>query len=242
MATFINKSDMNRFFNLKLSASIMCANLLCLEKDLKILETEGIHMIHFDIMDGHFVPNLALSPLLLRWIRPVCSLPIDVHLMVTDPERYFQDLFQQNVDYITIHVETLGSHGTRLFRTIKQHGILAGIAINPLTPIDYLKPLLPYIDKVTVMSVDPGFAGEPFIEAAITKLKLLKQIKNRKKYRFELEVDGSINSATFEKVISAGAEILVVGSSGLFSRHPDLRTAVRGLLNELADICRRMGV
>lgn len=234
--------DMNIVFPLKLSASVMCANLACLERDLKILETEGIHMIHFDVMDGHFVPNLALSPLLLRWIKPICNLPIDVHLMVTNPEKYFQDLFQQKVDYITIHVETLGSHGTRLVREIKKHRIMAGIAINPLTPVDFVKPLLPYVDKVTVMSVDPGFAGEPFIETAIIKLKLLKRIKNRKGYRFEIEVDGSVNSATFEQVISAGAEILVVGSSGLFSRHPDLREAVRGLLSELADIRRRMEV
>lgn len=235
-----SKKLLDKSLPVKISASIMCANLGCLSNDLQVLEQEGIDMIHYDIMDGHFVPNLALSPIMIPYLKSACSIPFDVHLMVTHPEQYLSSLFDYNVECITVHVETLGTNCFRLIRTIKNRNILVGIAINPVTPLNYLNYLLPYVDKITIMTVDPGFAGQQFINSTLSKVAILSKLKKRKKHRFLIEVDGAINSATFKQVISAGAEILVVGSSGLFARSKDLREAVRQLRHELYLIMREI--
>lgn len=224
----------------KISASLMCANLGRLEEEVRILEETGIDLIHFDVMDGHFVPNLALSPLILKAIKNKTSLPFDVHLMVTNPELYLLQLFELKVEYITLHVETIYNSGTRLLREIKNHGVLCGIALNPLTPISYVKYIYPYVDKITLMTVDPGFSGQPFITTILNKIKRLANFRRRNKLSFDIEVDGSINSATFEHVLAAGANILVVGESGLFSRHENHELAAQLLLDELKHIWEKI--
>lgn len=225
---------------IKIAASIMCADLGALREVLKILEEQNIDLIHFDVMDGHFVPNLALSPAMLTWLKPYTSLPFDIHLMVRNPANYLAMLAEHHVEYITVHVETLSHEGMRVIQKIRAVGSRPGVALNPITPISTLKHILPYVDKITVMTVEPGFSGQSFIETTVKKIQFLRSVRRRCRLSFAIEVDGAINSKTFETVIKAGADVLVVGTSGLFSRHPDLRVAVQLLRQELVDVVRRL--
>jgi len=224
---------------IKLSASIMCADLGNLREQIKILEQGNIDMIHFDVMDGHFVPNLALSPMMLPWLKPFTSLPFDVHLMVKNPEKLLDQIIENNVEFITVHIEILPHYGIRLLNTIRKRGVKVGIAINPLTSIDNVKYFLDYVDKFTIMTVDPGFAGQQFIPSALQKVKYLAFIRKKKKLHFDIEVDGSINSNTFEKVLNAGANVLVLGASGLFNKHQDLQSAITMVKNEIEALLQK---
>lgn len=227
-------------FPFKISASLMCANLGRLEDEVRVLEKTGFDIIHFDVMDGHFVPNLALSPMILKTLKKNASIPFDVHLMVTNPELYLPELFDLSVEYITVHIETIQNSGTRILRKIKDRGTFCGVAFNPLTPISYVKYIYPFIDKITVMTVDPGFSGQPFISTVLNKIKELVLFKRRLRLTFDIEVDGSINSATFEQVLVAGANILVVGESGFYSRHENREIAARLLFEELQHVWEKI--
>jgi D-allulose-6-phosphate 3-epimerase len=213
----------------KISPSMMCADLSQLGAQLQILDEEGVDSFHFDIMDGHFVPNLALSPLIVRGLRPLSRKPFNVHLMVENPTLYLPDLYDIGVNCVTVHVETMGSSAFRILADIKTHGSKVGVALNPATPLNTVEYMLEQVDSVTIMTVDPGFAGQAFIWPMLNKIRALRALREQHGYDFEIEVDGSINAQTFGPVIKAGADVLVVGTSGLFSLDKDLRLAVRKL-------------
>jgi D-allulose-6-phosphate 3-epimerase len=213
----------------KISPSMMCADLSQLGAQLQILDEEGVDSFHFDIMDGHFVPNLALSPLIVRALRPLSRKPFNVHLMVENPTLYLPDLYDIGVNCVTVHVETMGSSAFRILANIKTHGSKVGVALNPATPLNTVEYMLEQVDSVTIMTVDPGFAGQAFIWPMLNKIRALRALREQHGYDFEIEVDGSINAQTFGPVIKAGADVLVVGTSGLFSLDKDLRLAVRKL-------------
>lgn len=221
----------------KIAPSMMCADLSQLGTQLQILDEEGVDLFHFDIMDGHFVPNLALSPLILHSLRPLSRTPFDAHLMVDNPTLYLRELYRIGVDIITVHIETIGSSAFRILTDIKNQGLRVGIAVNPATSLSALEYVLEQVDKVTIMTVDPGFAGQAFIAPMVDKIRTLDALRKQRGYAFEIEVDGSINAQTFRQVISAGADILVVGTSGLFALDKDLRAAVRKLKATLQEEC-----
>ncbi len=207
-----------------LAPSILSANPLAVGEALRSLEGEG-DWIHVDIMDGHYVKNITLSPFFVESIRAACKLPIDCHLMVTNPEDFVDVLAKAGADYIVPHAETINAQAFRIIDMIHSHKCKAGVAINPATPVSVLLPYIHRLDKITVMSVDPGFAGQPFIPEVLPKITELKNLKAEKGYSYLIEVDGSCNSKTFKRLYDAGAEVYIVGSSGLFNNDPDLAKA-----------------
>ncbi len=213
--------------NIILSASLMCADFKHLERDLKILKEEGIDFIHVDIMDGHFVPNIALSPLIIESIKEVTDLPFDAHLMVENPDLIIDKLTEIEVESITLHIETIKKYAFRIIKKIKSQNIKVGIAINPATSLCELEYLYPVVDKITVMTVDPGFSGQEFIPEVVPKIKRLSNIKKEGDYKFIIETDGAIGKERALEVIKNGAQMLTLGTSWLFKKSSNLRTQIR---------------
>ena len=206
------------------SPSLMCMDLLELKEQVAVLN-ERADMYHVDIMDGHFVKNITLSPFFVSTLKRVSKLPIDVHLMTEYPDDYIEELGKGGADYICPHAETINKDAFRIINKIKSFGCKAGIVLNPATPIEWIKYYIHLLDKITVMTVDPGFAGQPFIPEMVDKIKELKKLKEENNYKYLIEVDGSCNEKTFEILTKAGAEVLIVGSSGLFNLDADLPKA-----------------
>lgn len=212
-----------------LSASLMCANFKNLKEDLEALEKGGIDIIHVDIMDGHFVPNITLSPLIIESLKNITDLPFDAHLMVENPNIFIDDLIKIGTEIITLHIEVISNYAFRIIDKIKKANKKLGIAINPATPIDNLEYIYPLVDKITIMTVDPGFARQTFIPNMQKKIKRLSDIKRKNSYNFLIEVDGGINKKTFSQVIKNGANSLILGTSGLFDVSHDLETTVKNI-------------
>lgn len=212
-----------------LSASLMCANFKNLKEDLEALEKGGIDIIHVDIMDGHFVPNITLSPLIIESLKNITNLPFDAHLMVENPNIFIDDLIKIGTEIITLHIEVISNYAFRIIDKIKKANKKLGIAINPATPIDNLEYIYPLVDKITIMTVDPGFARQAFIPNMQKKIKRLSDIKRKNSYNFLIEVDGGINKKTFSQVIKNGANSLILGTSGLFDVSHDLETTVKNV-------------
>ena len=206
------------------SPSLMCMDLLSMKEQVEILN-ERADFYHVDIMDGHFVKNITLSPFFVSTLKRVSKLPIDVHLMTEYPDDYIEELAKSGADYICPHAETINKDAFRIINKIKGFGCKAGIVLNPATPIEWIKYYIHLLDKITVMTVDPGFAGQPFIPEMLDKIKELKELKEKNGYSYLIEVDGSCNERTFDILTEAGAEVLIVGSSGLFNLDSDLPKA-----------------
>jgi len=168
--------------------------------------------VHVDVMDGHFVPNITIGPLVLRSIRPLTSLPLDVHLMIENPEDHIDAFAHAGADLITVHVEVC-AHLHRVIQRIHDCGIQAGVALNPATPLGTLEEILPDVELVLVMSVNPGFGGQEFVASALDKIRRLRSWLDERGLRAEIQVDGGINAATIGKVAAAGATVLVAGSA-----------------------------
>lgn len=198
------------------SPSLMCMDLVDFKNQIDFLSTKA-DSFHIDIMDGHYVPNITLSPFFMEAIKRISNLPMDVHLMVMKPQDYIEPMVKAGAKLISLHAEVINGQAFRLLDQIKAAGCSTGITINPETPIDIMFPYMHKIDKITVMTVDPGFAGQPFIEETISKIEQLKQYKQDNNLNYNIEIDGSCNINTFKRLIAAGAETLIVGSSGLFS-------------------------
>lgn len=211
---------------IKISPSVMCANFRNLEDDIKILSENGVNLFHFDIMDGHFVPNFALSPIIVESLRGISSVPFDIHLMVERPANFIDRFLKIGVEYITVHIETASGDLYRIYERLKESNVGLGIALNPLTNLKALIYIGKYVSKITVMTVDPGFIGQNFINSMILKVEKLKMMREEHSFNFEIEVDGHINPSNFEKVIRAGADILVLGTSGLFGLKPNLKEGI----------------
>lgn len=197
---------------IKIAPSILSADFSRLGEEVKDVEKGGADYIHIDVMDGHFVPNITIGPLIVEAIRPVTSLPFDVHLMIEDPDRYIPQFIKAGADIITVHVEAT-KHLHRTLHMIKEQGIHAGVAINPATPVEMIRETLSYVDLVLLMTVNPGFGGQSFIPEVLEKIQKVKQWKDEYGYNFDIEVDGGINPETARKCVAMGANVLVAGSS-----------------------------
>lgn len=204
--------------------SLMCMDLLNIKDQLQILNSRA-DMYHVDIMDGHFVKNITLSPDFCRAIKPACQIPLDCHLMVTTPDDFIKPLTDAGAGYICPHAETINSDAFRIINKIRSLGCKVGVVLNPATPVSYIQHYIHLLDKVTVMSVDPGFAGQPFISEMLDKISCLRQLKQEKGYNYLIEVDGSCNERTFGELYRAGTEVFIVGTSGLFRLDEDLEKA-----------------
>ena len=203
--------------DVKISASIMCADFLHLGRVVRELEASGTDFLHFDIMDGHFVPNFTMGPDILKSIRGETDIPFDTHLMVYEPERYIETFIQAGSDLVVIHVEAC-RHLHRTIDLIRGNGAQAGVAINPATPLAALDYLLDEVDVVLVMAVDPGFVGQVMIPSAIGKIRRLKQKIDEARLGVQIQVDGNVSFENAPKIVLAGADILVAGTSSVFRR------------------------
>lgn len=195
-----------------LAPSILSADLLRLNEQVTLVDQCGADFIHIDVMDGHFVPNLTFGPVVVKAVSRITSLPLDVHLMMTNPDAYIEDFARAGASVITVHQEAC-THLDRTITFIKQNGCKAGVAINPATPVESLKPVLEIVDLILVMTVNPGFGGQSFIRYSLDKLRALKQLLRNRESECLVEVDGGINIETAREVMEAGATVLVAGAA-----------------------------
>ncbi len=214
--------------DVKISTSIMCADFLRLGEAVKELEASGADYLHFDIMDGHFVPNFTMGPDILKSIRGETDIPFDTHLMVYEPERYIETFIQAGSDLVVIHVEAC-RHLHRTINLIKENGARAGVAINPATPLSALDYLLDEVYMVLVMSVDPGFTGQTMIPSAIGKIRQLKQKITQSGLDVKIQVDGNVSFQNAPRMVLAGADILVAGTSSVFRKDMTISEGMKAL-------------
>jgi ribulose-phosphate 3-epimerase len=201
------------FMNNKMIApSILSADFSCLGEDIKAVEAAGADVIHVDVMDGHFVPNITIGPLVVKAVRKVTDLPLDVHLMISDADSYIEDFANAGADWITVHVEAC-PHLHRTIHQIRAMGKKAGAVLNPATSLTTLDQILPDLDLIMLMSVNPGFGGQSFIESSLGKIKMLRQMLDDIGSKAGIEVDGGVSPATIARITEAGANIFVAGSA-----------------------------
>lgn len=196
----------------KIAPSLLSADFSRLKEEVQEIEQAGADWLHLDVMDGHFVPNLTFGPLLVEAIRPHTELPFDVHLMIERPDTYINAFVKSGADYITVHQETC-LHLHRTIYHIKEQGVKAGVAINPATPLSVIEPILPDVDLILLMTVNPGFGGQSFISNVLSKIADLRTIIDQRGYQTEIEVDGGIALGTAKQVVESGATVLVAGSA-----------------------------
>lgn len=195
----------------KIAPSILTADLTRLAEELKAAESAGADWIHLDVMDGHFVPNITFGPLVAAAVRKATTLPLDAHLMIENPDSYIDPFARAGVDSVTVHVETC-RHLHRTVQAIKEAGMRAGVALNPATPVEAISEIIPFIDLVLVMSVNPGFGGQRFIRTSIAKIRRVREMLGHDSDA-ELQVDGGVAEDTIGDVVSAGASVVVAGSA-----------------------------
>lgn len=197
---------------IKIAPSILSADFLRLGEEIKALEEAGVDLIHIDVMDGHFVPNITIGPAVVESIRNITNLPLDVHLMIDEPDKFLNEFARAGADFITVHVEA-SIHLHRTVQYIKEKGIKAGVSLNPATSLCSLDHILSDIHMVLLMSVNPGFGGQEFIPSALKKIKDLKKMILDKGLHTLIEVDGGIKYDNAKDIVMAGADILVMGSA-----------------------------
>jgi ribulose-phosphate 3-epimerase len=210
----------------KIAPSILSADFSKLGEEIKDVEKGGADYIHVDVMDGHFVPNITIGPLIVEAIRPVTKLPLDVHLMIENPDQYIEAFANAGADYITVHVEAC-KHLHRTISYIKSFGIKAGVVLNPATPVETIQHIIEDIDMVLLMTVNPGFGGQAFIPSVLPKITQVKAMAESKNLTIEIEVDGGVNEETAKLCVEAGANVLVAGSA-VYNK-PDRGQAIAAL-------------
>lgn len=201
----------------KIAPSILSADFTRLGDEIKAVEKAGADYIHIDVMDGHFVPNITIGPMIVEAAKRATSLPLDVHLMISNPDQYVMEFRKAGADIITVHVEAV-NHLHRSIQLIRSTGAKAGVSLNPATHLETLEYVLADLDMVLLMTVNPGFGGQEFIGAVLPKIKRLKEIIKARGASVEIEVDGGINADTIGLASSAGADIFVAGSAVFKSR------------------------
>lgn len=201
----------------RIAPSILSADFARLAEEVKRVEEAGADLLHIDVMDGHFVPNLTVGPPIVEALRKVTKLPLDVHLMMTNPDSLLAEFAGAGADYLTVHVEAC-SHLHRTIQAVKERGVKAGVTLNPATPLSTLEEIVREVDLVLVMSVNPGFGGQRFIPSVLDKIRRARQLIDRAGARAALEVDGGVKIDNAAEIIAAGADILVAGSAIFTSR------------------------
>jgi ribulose-phosphate 3-epimerase len=202
----------------KLSASVLSADFGRLAEQVQEAEQAGVDWIHVDVMDGHFVPNITIGPAVTQALRRATRLPLDVHLMISNPERYVQDFAAAGADWLGVHVEAT-VHLERLIQQIKETGAKASVTLNPATPLDCLEYVLKEVDMVLLMTVNPGFSGQKFIPGVLPKIRRLRQMIDAQELNVLIQVDGGVSFDTVGDIVAAGADVLVSGS-GIFNDKP----------------------
>jgi len=195
-----------------LSPSILSSDFTDLKSTIRILELGNADWIHLDIMDGNFVPNLTFGPIIVDAINRITDLPLDTHLMISNPDFYIEKYIEAGSDILTVHQEAV-VHLHRTIVKIKDFNVKAGVSINPATPISAIENILDEVDLVLIMSVNPGFGGQTFIKNALKKISALKEIKEKNNFNFLIEVDGGIDIDNIQQVLEAGADVIVAGAS-----------------------------
>ena len=197
---------------IKIAPSILAADFAKLGQEVKEVEAAGAELIHIDVMDGHFVPNISFGAIALEAIRPLSTLPMDVHLMIENPDQYIEQFAKAGADYITVHVEAC-RHLHRTIQLIRSYGVKPGVVLNPHTPIEAIQHILEDVDMVLFMTVNPGFGGQKFIESVVPKVEALSKIIKERGLTIEIEIDGGINAETIVPCAKAGATVFVAGSA-----------------------------
>jgi len=215
----------------KLAPSILDVDFTCLERELRKIESGGADLLHLDIMDGNFVPNISFGPKIVKSIKSITSLPLEVHLMVEKPENHIKSFINAGGDIIIVHYET-SKHLDRLIQTINEAGVKSGIALNPATPLSVIEYLINKINILLIMTVNPGFGGQKFIPEMIAKIESARKIIDDQKKSISLAVDGGINLDNIPEVVNAGAEIIVAGQIISKSANPEMTIKkIKNILN-----------
>jgi len=197
---------------IKIAPSILSADFMRLGEEIHAAEEAGADLLHIDIMDGHFVPNITIGPAVVAAIRKITKLPLDVHLMIEDPDKFLPDFVNAGADYLTVHSEA-SVHLHRTVQWIREQGIKAGVSINPATPVSQLESIITEIDLVLLMSVNPGFGGQKFIPATMVKIRKVKEMIRAAGSRALIEIDGGVKQDNAKEIADAGADIVVMGSA-----------------------------
>jgi len=220
--------------SIRIAPSILSANFAALGEEIRRVEDAGAHAIHVDVMDGHFVPNITIGPPVVRSIRKVTNLPLDVHLMISDPDKFIPEFVEAGAAMLTVHAEAT-VHLDRTLNFIRSHKVLAGVSINPATPVSAIEHALGVADLLLVMSVNPGFGGQQFIPYTVEKIWRARQMIEERNYNCVIEVDGGIDTPTVPAVVKAGAELLVSGSAIFHAPDPGRK------IKELLEIASLVG-
>lgn len=219
--------------SIRLAPSILSADFGRLAEDIRSVEEAGAHLIHVDVMDGHFVPNITIGPPVVKSIRRATKLPLDVHLMISDPDKYIPAFVEAGANMLTVHAEAT-VHLDRTLNFIRSLNVGVGVSINPATPLSAVEHGLGLADMLLIMSVNPGFGGQKFIPYTVEKIRRARQWIDDRNYRCAIEVDGGIDSTTLPQVVQAGAEVLVAGSAIFHA--PDPARKVKELLEIAAPL------
>lgn len=201
------------------SPSILAADFAALGRDINAVEKAGADYLHFDVMDGHFVPNISFGLPVLRSVRKVTGLPLDVHLMISEPDRYLEEFIAAGADIVTVHWESEGDTRAQI-RRIRELGAKASVSIRPGTPLAEILPLLPELDMVLIMTVEPGFGGQGFIPETIPKIRELRRIINEQGYACDIEIDGGVTRENVAEIAKYGANVIVAGSAVFAAADP----------------------
>ncbi|MHB0859501.1 MAG: ribulose-phosphate 3-epimerase [Anaerolineae bacterium] len=221
----------------RIAPSILSADFGCLGEQVREAEEAGADYIHVDVMDGHFVPNITIGPLVVRALRPITRLPLHTHLMIEQPERYIDAFVKAGSDMVTVHVETC-PHLHRTIQQIREAGAQAAVTLNPATPLGALEEVLSLVDLVLVMTVNPGFGGQEMIPETLDKVRRLRCMGQERGLRYLIEVDGGVNAETVTDVVLAGADVLVMGAAvfgnplGIGASIHEVRQVIQGVLSE----------
>ena len=216
---------------MKIAPSILSADFSRLKDEIQAVEAAGADWLHVDVMDGHFVPNITIGPVVVEWVRKVTKIPVDVHLMITDPDKYAPEFIKAGADWVSIHPETCANPNATL-RKIRDLGAKASIAVNPDVPLSRVEACFADIDMILMMTVFPGFGGQAFIPDVLSKIEEVRKLIDRRKLSIFVEVDGGIKADNIDRVVRAGAEVIVSGS-GIF-KTPDYAETIRQMRRAVA--------
>jgi ribulose-phosphate 3-epimerase len=219
-----------------LAPSILSADFSCLGDQLRAAEAGGASVVHVDVMDGHFVPNITIGPLVTAAVRRVTELPIDCHLMIERPENFIDAFVEAGADMVSVHVEA-DRHVHRTVGRIRELGAKAGVVLNPATPLQAIEELVPVVDYVLMMSVNPGFGGQRFIPQVLNKVRTLRERIDRERLDVRIEIDGGVSLDNLEEVAAAGVDIVVAGSAVFGADDP--RAAAEAMVRRLAEVAER---